>query len=194
MGIWQWLLALAMIFTCMLLVAVILLQRGRGGGLAGAFGGAGGMSAFGAKTGDVFTWITVVVAGVFVLLSITGTFVFDMSPRAKQEAAVVAATNEEDKTKPEVTVTPITVDAQGEPVKIERIDDPRLIPSAQPGEGEKPKSEGVEPAPAPPPSGTEGEKKPEGEPGSSAAPPAGEKPPADATGSTEPKDKGNPNP
>ena len=31
------------------LIVVILLQRGRGGGLAGAFGGMGGQSAFGTK-------------------------------------------------------------------------------------------------------------------------------------------------
>ncbi len=48
---------------------VILLQRGRGGGLAGAFGGAGGQSAFGTKAGDVFTWITVTVATIWVLLA-----------------------------------------------------------------------------------------------------------------------------
>jgi preprotein translocase subunit SecG len=43
-----------------LLMMVILLQRGRGVGLAGAFGGAGGASAtFGSKSGDVLTWITI---------------------------------------------------------------------------------------------------------------------------------------
>ena len=36
------------------LIALVLIQRGRGGGLAGAFGGAGGQSAFGTKAGDVF--------------------------------------------------------------------------------------------------------------------------------------------
>ena len=44
------------------LILLILIQRGRGGGLAGAFGAAGGSSAFGTRTGDVFTKITV---GVF---------------------------------------------------------------------------------------------------------------------------------
>ena len=58
----QWFTAMLVIVICAFLILVILLQRGRGGGLAGAFGGAGGSSAFGAKTGDVFTWITVVVA------------------------------------------------------------------------------------------------------------------------------------
>jgi len=42
------------------LILLILVQRGRGGGLVGAFGGAGGQSAFGAKAGDLFTRITVI--------------------------------------------------------------------------------------------------------------------------------------
>ncbi|GMV95973.1 MAG: preprotein translocase subunit SecG [Phycisphaerae bacterium] len=61
---------------CILLILIILLQKGRGGGLAGAFGGAGGYSAFGAKTGDVFTWITVALTGLFVLVAIIGNYVF----------------------------------------------------------------------------------------------------------------------
>lgn len=52
-----------------LLMFVILLQRGRGGGLAGAFGGLGGQSAFGTKAGDVFTRITIVLAVVWVVLN-----------------------------------------------------------------------------------------------------------------------------
>lgn len=50
------------------LILVVLLQRGRGGGLAGALGGAGGASAFGTKTGDVFTKITIYVACVWGVL------------------------------------------------------------------------------------------------------------------------------
>ena len=73
--------ALILIFICLLLIVVILLQRGRGGGLTGAFGGAGGTSAFGAKTGDVFTWITVVVATVFIMIAVAANFAFDQSAR-----------------------------------------------------------------------------------------------------------------
>src|SRR5688500_17303563 len=50
-------------FTCVLMMGAILIQKPRGGGLSGAFGGAGGsaQSAFGGKTGDVLTWFTVVL-------------------------------------------------------------------------------------------------------------------------------------
>jgi len=56
-----------------LMIFIILLQRGRGGGLAGAFGGAGGQSAFGTKAGDVFTKITICLALIWVTLAgVTG--------------------------------------------------------------------------------------------------------------------------
>jgi preprotein translocase subunit SecG len=51
------------------LIGIILIQRGKGGGLAGAFGGMGGSSAFGTRTGDVFTKVTVGVAIGWILLS-----------------------------------------------------------------------------------------------------------------------------
>ena len=51
------------------LILVVLVQRGRGGGLTGALGGMGGQSAFGTKAGDLFTRITIVVAAVWILLS-----------------------------------------------------------------------------------------------------------------------------
>lgn len=62
-----------LLITGFLLIFIILLQRGRGGGLAGAFGGAGGHSAFGTKAGDVFTKITIVMAVIWVVLAgVTG--------------------------------------------------------------------------------------------------------------------------
>lgn len=79
----QWALGSFLVFICFFLILVILLQKGRGGGFSGAFGGAGGSSTFGSKTGDVFTWITVIVAGVFVVLTVWSNFVFDESPRPK---------------------------------------------------------------------------------------------------------------
>ena len=59
-----------MCLTSLFLILLVMLQRGRGGGLSGAFGGAGGQSAFGTKTGDVFTKITIITAGVWILLCI----------------------------------------------------------------------------------------------------------------------------
>jgi len=58
------------ILVCILLILMVLIQKGRGGGLASAFGGGGGNTAFGSKTGDVLTWATSVLFGVFLLLGV----------------------------------------------------------------------------------------------------------------------------
>jgi preprotein translocase subunit SecG len=50
------------------LILLVLIQKGKGGGLAGAFGGSGGSSAFGSRAGDTFTRITIYVAAVWFLL------------------------------------------------------------------------------------------------------------------------------
>ena len=64
-----WILATLLLLTSLFMILLVLIQRGRGGGLAGAFGGMGGQSAFGTRAGDVFTKITVVVAVVFILVA-----------------------------------------------------------------------------------------------------------------------------
>lgn len=58
----------AIFLTSVFLVLLVLVQRGRGGGLVGALGGPGGQSALGTKAGDVFTRITIVVATIWIFL------------------------------------------------------------------------------------------------------------------------------
>ncbi|MEM0913688.1 MAG: preprotein translocase subunit SecG [Planctomycetota bacterium] len=55
-----------------LMMLIILIQRPKGGGLSGAFGGAGGSAdaAFGAKTGDVLTYLTVAFFVAFLLVAV----------------------------------------------------------------------------------------------------------------------------
>ena len=50
-----------------IIIVLVLIQRGRGGGLAGALGGMGGYSAFGTRAGDIFTRITIVAAALWLL-------------------------------------------------------------------------------------------------------------------------------
>jgi len=52
------------IIVCLMLIVVVLVQKGRGGGLGAAFGGAAS-SAFGTRVGDVFTWVTIVLTALF---------------------------------------------------------------------------------------------------------------------------------
>jgi preprotein translocase subunit SecG len=64
--------------TALFLILIILVQRGRGGGLAGALGGMGGQSAFGAKAGDLFTKITLWTALVWILLCVASVKILSM--------------------------------------------------------------------------------------------------------------------
>ena len=57
-----------LLLTGIVLIGLILIQKGKGGGLAGAFGGAGGSSAFGSRAGDTFTRITIWAAAIWLLL------------------------------------------------------------------------------------------------------------------------------
>ena len=69
-------LATLFLVVCILLIIVVLLQKGRGGGLGAALGGGAGQSAFGTRTGDVFTWVTIVLTSLFLLLAIFTTFAY----------------------------------------------------------------------------------------------------------------------
>ena len=62
------LLMMLLLVTAIFLIVLVLIQRGKGGGLAGAFGGMGGQSAFGTKAGDLFTKITIGVASFWIIL------------------------------------------------------------------------------------------------------------------------------
>ena len=75
------------VIVCLLLIVVVLLQKGRGGGLGSAFGGGAGSSAFGTRTGDVFTWVTIILTALFLLLAIFSTLA--VSPDAGQVSTPV---------------------------------------------------------------------------------------------------------
>jgi len=70
-AIWSWVptfLSVVILLLGIFLIFLILIQRGKGGGLSGAFGGVGGSSAFGTRAGDVFTRITIVTAAIWFIL------------------------------------------------------------------------------------------------------------------------------
>jgi len=81
LGYFSTILMVLFIIVCLLLIGVVLLQKGRGGGLGAALGGAGS-SAFGTKTGDVMTWVTIVLTGLFLLLAVV-TVVATRTPPSK---------------------------------------------------------------------------------------------------------------
>jgi len=62
---WSWLagpLNIILLLVGLFLLLLVLIQRGKGGGLIGALGGAGGSSPFGSRAGDAFTRLTIYVA------------------------------------------------------------------------------------------------------------------------------------
>src|ERR1700685_2387149 len=65
-----WICMILFLFICAILILLVLIQKGRGGGLSSAFGGSGGNTAFGTKTGDVLTWASSIVFAIFITLAV----------------------------------------------------------------------------------------------------------------------------
>jgi len=102
------------ILVCLFMILLVLIQKGRGGGLASAFGGAGGNTAFGSKTGDVLTWATSIVFGVFLLLAIILNL---MSNRRQATANAEALRAVEGIVAPESPALPVNPDADSVPIE-----------------------------------------------------------------------------
>ncbi len=79
-------LGLLMALTSAFLILIVLLQKGKGGGLTGALGGAGGESAFGSKAGDAFTRVTMGAAVFWILLCMFSIKMLN-TPTALEKAA-----------------------------------------------------------------------------------------------------------
>jgi preprotein translocase subunit SecG len=69
---WAWVpgpLNFILLLVGLFLILLVLIQRGKGGGLIGALGGTGGSSPFGSRAGDQFTRLTIYVACVWLFLT-----------------------------------------------------------------------------------------------------------------------------
>lgn len=101
-------------FTSIFMIFLVLIQRGRGGGLAGALGGGGGGSAFGAKAGDTFTWVTY-GASLFWFLLCLLTILLMQGPRPARQTVDPTTPAGMSTTAPETGTAPATGDpASGE--------------------------------------------------------------------------------
>ena len=69
-GIFMKLVAFLFALTCIALILIILVQKGKGGGLSSAFGGGMAGGVLGSKTGDFLTWVTISLVAVFLLLAV----------------------------------------------------------------------------------------------------------------------------
>ena len=81
-GFFNGFLTILLILTSIFMILLILIQRGKGGGLAGAFGGMGGSSAFGTRAGDVFTKITIFTAILWFLLNMVLVYSMNHKPKS----------------------------------------------------------------------------------------------------------------
>ncbi len=64
------LIAVIFLICAMALILIVLIQKGKGGGLGAAFGGGSASGLLGSKTGDFLTWITIAMAGAFLALAV----------------------------------------------------------------------------------------------------------------------------
>jgi preprotein translocase subunit SecG len=132
------------VIVCLVLVLVVLLQAGRGGGLATAFGGGGAQSIFGGRGAATFlSKATVVLGGIFFLTSISLAL---MSSRAtsSQRSLMQEEARRAGSTAPAPTGSPSRPPA---PV-------PGKAPGSTPSGGSAPS--GTQPSGGSTPSGTQG--------------------------------------
>ncbi|MBN2020506.1 MAG: preprotein translocase subunit SecG [Sedimentisphaerales bacterium] len=59
--------AVLFLVSAVVLILVVLIQKGKGGGLSSAFAGGMASGILGSKTGDVLTWITIGLVSFFIL-------------------------------------------------------------------------------------------------------------------------------
>lgn len=141
------------VLLSLFLVCLVLIQRGKGGGLAGAFGGAGGSSAFGTKAGDTFTRITIVAASIWILMTMLLVILTSRQSPSLFDDAPTSLTRDLS-TKAEAPPVPTPVDGSPAPV-IDGAAAPAPAPAAPiqdvpaPGASTFPLTPGNEPPPSP---------------------------------------------
>jgi preprotein translocase subunit SecG len=133
-GILMNLVAVLFVAVCILLILVILIQKGRGGGLSGAFGGgmAGGL--LGSKTGDFLTWVTITMVAVFLVLAVL-LAMFYRPPEVGDYGAGQPTTRTEQPTRQPAPAEPVTEQPA-----------PAPEPMEQPGDAGAGTGQGVDPA------------------------------------------------
>ena len=62
--------AVFFVICAVVLILVVLIQKGKGGGLSAAFGGGMASGILGSKTGDFLTWVTIALVGLFLTLAV----------------------------------------------------------------------------------------------------------------------------
>lgn len=148
-GLWLNLGMLAFFVVCVLLILAVLVQKPQGGGLSAAFGagsGSAGQTAFGAKTGDALTVMTI---GLFVLWLVVAVVLNWVTHPEKAPPATPEATS----SAPAGGETPPT--PAGEAPKEAPAEAPKEAPKSEPAPVQPPQGEANPPATPPAPAPAE---------------------------------------
>ena len=104
--------AVLFVICCITLVLIILVQKGKGGGLSAAFGGSMAGGILGSKTGDFLTWVTIVLVGIFLLLAVVMAKYYkeDIGSYGEAAPAPISQTTNQVSTSPVTDIDTATVD------------------------------------------------------------------------------------
>jgi preprotein translocase subunit SecG len=120
------------IVACLFLIAVVLLQQGKGQDLASAFGGGGTQTAFGPRgSATVLSRATTILAGVFMVTSLALSIVRPKASGVLDQVPEAAASPTPAATAAPVTTLPAAPQAQGP------AEAPAPAPSASPSPASK---------------------------------------------------------
>ena len=132
---------------CALFALLILIQKGRGGGISSAFGGAGGNTAFGSKTGDVLTWATSVVFFLFLIFCVSLNLL--AAKVNDQQTKIASSVGADEATEAALPTSQPATPPGGRPAAdTQRLPVPALPPAEQPV-GATPPATPLPPTPSP---------------------------------------------
>ncbi len=117
------------IVACLFLIAVVLLQQGKGQDLASAFGGGGTQTAFGPRgSATVLSRATTILAGLFMVTSLALSIVRPKASGVLDQVPEAAASPTPAATAAPVTTLPAAPQARRRPRRPPRLLPPRRLP------------------------------------------------------------------
>lgn len=144
---------------CFGLILIVLLQAGKGGGLAAAFGGGSSETIFGARRGNILTKVTAVGVSLFMITSLLLVIILPKQVSMVQKKGLISEDKMRDVKMPQVPGLPVGVPPPAQ-----------TTPGAPPAPGVPPAIPPIPDAPTPAPVTPEAQ--PQAPPAAPAVPPA----------------------
>lgn len=113
---------------CFVLIVLVLLQAGKGGGLAAAFGGGSSETIFGARRGNILTKITAVGVSLFMVTSLLLVIIIPKQISMVQKKGLITEDKMRDVKMPQIPGLPVG----GPPATQQTPGAPPQAPEAQP--------------------------------------------------------------